>query len=180
MDLVPEDQRDQVFRQKEAELRQVSQPLAVTCYATSIWDATLYKAWSSIVYSLIPNIRTIERRLDDFCAACGADEVVMFESATFLEISHATRKEHPDLHRFEQISNIVKQFKLSCAKSATQLQTIQVRGRRSGYDIFVTAFTATTFVMVVVSDPAILPALTLANIEAARPHFEQFAKSEPF
>jgi len=180
MDLVPEDQREQVFRQKEAELKQVSLPLKVTCYATSIWDATLYKAWSSIVYSLIPNIRIIERHLDQFCAACGADEVVMFESATFLEISHATRKEHPDIHRFEQISNIIKQFKLSCSKSSTQLHSIQVKNK--GYDVFVTSFTATTYIMVVVSDPTIQPALTLANIESARNHFEQFSKTagEPF
>jgi hypothetical protein len=41
-------------------------------------------------------------------------QVVLFERATFLVISHSTRAEYTDLHRFEKISNIIKQFKLSC------------------------------------------------------------------
>jgi hypothetical protein len=86
----------------------------ITLFPTSIWDETLYKAWSSIVYALIPNIDTIERRLQKFCSICEADEVVLFERATFLVISHASSRKHKDVHRFEKISNIIKQFKLSC------------------------------------------------------------------
>lgn len=29
----------------------------VFCYKTSIWDETLYKAWSQIVSYMLPNIR---------------------------------------------------------------------------------------------------------------------------
>ena len=39
---------------------------------------------------------------------------MLFERATFLVISHSTNKTHRDVHRFEKISNIIKQFKLSC------------------------------------------------------------------
>jgi len=66
------------------------------------------------VYSLIPNVKLLETHLRNFCSICEADEVVLFERATFLVISHSTLKEHPDVHRFEKISNIIKQFKLSC------------------------------------------------------------------
>jgi len=38
--------------------------------------------------------------------------MVLFEKATFLVISHATHTAHTDVHRFEKISNIIKQFKL--------------------------------------------------------------------
>ena len=41
-------------------------------------------------------------------------QVVLFERATFLVISHSTRANYTDHHRFEKISNIIKQFKLSC------------------------------------------------------------------
>lgn len=61
------------------------------CFATSIWDETLYKAWSRIVYSLIPNVNVLEAQLDEFSKICGADEVVLFERATFLVISHITK-----------------------------------------------------------------------------------------
>ena len=39
---------------------------------------------------------------------------------TVLIIAHAQRAEHRDIHRFEKISNIIKQFKLSCIKLAAQ------------------------------------------------------------
>ncbi len=62
-------------------------------FATSIWDETLYRAWSSIVYSLIPNVEVLKAQLDDFRRISGADEVVLFERATFLVISHVSTLE---------------------------------------------------------------------------------------
>lgn len=76
--------------------------------------ASFFKAWSAIVYSLIPNIKDLESHLSEFCEICDSDEVVLFERATFLVIATATRTEHRDVHRFEKVSNIIKQFKLSC------------------------------------------------------------------
>merc|ERR1711907_294716 len=67
-------------------------PLKITAFQTSIWDETLYKAWSSIVHALIPNVRLLEKHLERFCEICEADEVVLFERATFLVISHARTK----------------------------------------------------------------------------------------
>jgi hypothetical protein len=146
MDMVPEDQRDQVhcssslspvavivtaaaaahklqiFKAREAELRQISLPLKITCFRTSIWDETLYKmrphslllpvpllrpavesvsvsvpipvrfsrdrgraesvqAWSQIVYSLIPNVKTLEANLEKFCS------VSLLASISSLEVS---------------------------------------------------------------------------------------------
>ena len=47
----------------------------VRCGRTSIWDETLYRAWSSIVYSLIPDIDLVQEHLASFCNICEADEV---------------------------------------------------------------------------------------------------------
>jgi len=118
MDLVQEDQRDVVFKEREEDLKRLSRPIGVTCFRTSIWDETLYKAWSQIVHLLIPNVETVERKLGELSEAICADEILLFERATFLVIASARRpgSEHEDAHRFEKISNIVKQFKLSCAK----------------------------------------------------------------
>lgn len=74
----------------------------------------MQQAWSSIVYALIPNTRLLQAHLEEFRRILDADEVVLFERATFLVVSHATHKAHRDVHRFEKISNIIKQFKLSC------------------------------------------------------------------
>eukprot|EP01133_Synstelium_polycarpum_P008695 gene8695-10215_t len=172
MDLVPEDQRDALFRQRETELKQLSLPLKVTCFRTSIWDETLYKAWSSIVYSLIPNVKTLEHHLDKFCKICEADEVVLFEKATFLVISHSARSQHKDVHRFEKISTIIKQFFLSCSKSQANFQSMEVRN--SNFAAFIDAFTSNTYIMVIMSDPTIESSATLMNIQVAKSHFEKF------
>eukprot|EP01087_Luapelamoeba_hula_P010074 TRINITY_DN2650_c0_g1_i2.p1 TRINITY_DN2650_c0_g1~~TRINITY_DN2650_c0_g1_i2.p1 ORF type:complete len:321 (+),score=52.97 TRINITY_DN2650_c0_g1_i2:44-964(+) len=172
MDLVPEDQRDKIFAQREAELKHASQPMSLTCFPTSIWDETLYKAWSSIVYALIPNISVIENRLQKFCGICEADEVVLFERATFLVISHASTKQHKDIHRFEKISNIIKQFKLICSKGGAHFQNMEVRN--SNFSAFIDLFTQNTYVMVIMSDPTIQSSATLVNINVARKHFEKY------
>ena len=157
MDLVEDAQRDTVFEQQRQNLQKLSEPYTsdIACFPTSIWDASLYRAWSAMVHSLIPNVATLESQLSTFCQICRADEVVLFERATFLVISHtnapaaAQKQPYADAHRFEKISNIVKQFKcvaaapslrvpshgpmvcrLSCAKSQAQFEKMEVHNSR--------------------------------------------------
>lgn len=114
MDLVPEELRDSKFAEQSAIITAHTRGFPLQLFRTSIFDETLYKAWSSIVYAMIPNIRTLESHLATFTELCDADEVVLFERATFLVVSSCSRKPHADVHRFERVSNIVKQFKLAC------------------------------------------------------------------
>lgn len=176
MDLVPDDQRDIIFHQREDDLKRLSKPLDSTCFATSIWDETLYRAWSSIVYQLIPNVDKIEMNLNSFAKVIDADEVLLFERATFLVISHCSTKPHPDVHRFEKISNIIKQFKLSCSKLAASFHSMEVRN--SQFAAFIDMFTANTYVMIITSDSSIPSAAMLINIKNARKHFERLEKLE--
>ncbi|CAI5744023.1 unnamed protein product [Peronospora destructor] len=171
MDLVPEDQRERVFNQKKETILERTGQLPTVCFGTSIWDETLYRAWSSIVYSLIPNMQDLEKHLNSFCSICSADEVVLFERATFLVISHATHTNHRDIHRFEKISNIIKQFKLSCSKTQAQFQGMEARN--SNFTAFIEFFTANTYIMIIMSDDSIQPATIQLNIKAARPVFEE-------
>lgn len=175
MDLVQEDQRDLIFRQREDDLKRLSKPLECTCFRTSIWDETLYHAWSSIVYLLIPNVQQLENNLKHFANIIDADEVLLFERATFLVISHCQLRQHKDVHRFEKISNIIKQFKLSCSKFAASFQSMEVRN--SSFAAFIDVFTSNTYVMVIMSDPSIPSATTLINIKNARKHFEKLEKA---
>jgi Ras-related GTP-binding protein A/B len=162
------------------------------------------------VYALIPDVKMLEAHLSNFCASCEADEVcpafpaplvsasesdgrqvVLFERATFLVISSARSRQQVDVHRFEKISTIIKQFKLSCTKGQAQFQSIELRNKN--FTAFIDMFTSNTYVMVVMSDPQIgvfrdpsldaaradVPAesaATLLNIQTARAHFEKFIK----
>jgi len=273
MDLVAEEERELILDDRKRLIEESCVGVGVQhfqCFGTSIWDETLYKAWSEIVTNLIPNIGVLESHLSDFCRICDADEVVLFERATFLVISHAQAKQEviddggqqqrllsageekdnnddtkddtaedivgtseenggaearptsptslgsppinpspsPDLdvtlttndpsntnnqqqlasakpqfdaHRFEKISNIVKQFKLSCGKAQSQFQGMDVSN--SKFTAFIDAFTANTYIMVIVSNTGpnsqdwghgTHKAATLMNIQKARSHFEQF------
>ncbi|KAK6633203.1 hypothetical protein RUM43_000767 [Polyplax serrata] len=174
MDLVQEDQREIIFRERDEDLKRLSKPLQCTCFRTSIWDETLYRAWSSIVYKLIPNVQELEQSLNEFANIIDADEVLLFEKATFLVISHCERRQHQDIHRFEKVSNIIKQFKLSCSRLAAQFHSMEVRN--SKFACFIDVFTSNTYVMVIMSDSGIPSAATLINIKNARKYFEKLER----
>eukprot|EP01106_Pelomyxa_sp_JSP_P004186 TRINITY_DN1644_c0_g1_i3.p1 TRINITY_DN1644_c0_g1~~TRINITY_DN1644_c0_g1_i3.p1 ORF type:complete len:170 (+),score=20.40 TRINITY_DN1644_c0_g1_i3:327-836(+) len=54
MDLIPPQQRSQVFTARETELKQLSLPFNITCLSTSIWDDTLFKAPKNLVPLFLP------------------------------------------------------------------------------------------------------------------------------
>lgn len=176
MDLVGEEQRESVFAARSDQICGLCSSMKVTveCFQTSIWDETLYRAWSKIVYSLVPNTKILEDHLQEFCRICAADEIVLFESTTFLVIAYCEEKRgaHSDVHRFEKISNIIKQFKLSCRKCA-QAQFDGMSVQNSNYTAFFNLFTANTCIMIIVSDPSVQQAAIQLNINSARAHFER-------
>jgi len=176
MDLIQEEGLKEKFvEDKKAELEEMSDSKAITVLPTSIWDESLYRAWSDIVYTLVPHIKSIEASLKEFCIISGADEVVLFERETFLFICHTSLRQYKDVHRFENISNIIKNFKLSCRKTAAHFLNMEVRN--TGCCVFLDLFTTNTYIMVVLSDSAIQSAVTLANIAVARKHFGQYLDS---
>jgi len=176
MDLVAEDDREREFTERAKLVQSKTDHFKIKSFATSIWDETLYKAWSQIVYSLIPNVDQLEYQLKEFSSICGADEVVLFEKATFLEISHTSilNAEQYDSDRFERISNIVKQFKISCSKTHSQFQGMEVKN--SHFTAYIDVFTGNTYIMVVMAgaEAKTSPAVIQINIAAARKHFEKF------
>ncbi|KAI8579907.1 hypothetical protein K450DRAFT_239673 [Umbelopsis ramanniana AG] len=176
MDLVPLDQRDQLFSHWKNELQRLSLPLETVVFPTSIWDETLYAAWSKIVHCLIPNINTLQMHLDKFCEICEADEVVLFERTTILVIANAARVQHPDIHRFEKISSIIKQFNPS-GREPSHFKSMEIRS--ATFSAFIDALTTNTYVMVVLSDSSIQSAATLHNISVARKHFKLLEIDRP-
>lgn len=171
MDLVSEKDRQTIFDTRVGTLKTLSKPIVPVSFPTSIWDETLYKAWSSIVYTLVPNVDKLERSLNKFTGIINADEVLLFEKATFLIISHQQRRDHQDIHRFEKVSNIIKQFKLSCSKLASQFHSMEVRN--SSFAAFIEMFTQNTYVMVIMSDTCTPSESVLVNIRNAKRHFDK-------
>lgn len=86
MDLVRKN-REEIFEKRVKDLERDSDGTAITTFGTSIWDESLYKAWSRIVHTLIPNATILAKHLTTFAETCGATEVVLFERTTFLVIA---------------------------------------------------------------------------------------------
>ncbi|KAI0063392.1 hypothetical protein BV25DRAFT_424934 [Artomyces pyxidatus] len=86
MDLVKGDKGTQLER-KRRDLQAESGDVEVTVFGTSIYDESLYKAWSRIVHTIIPNAAVLTKHLTTFAEACSATEVILFERTTFLVIA---------------------------------------------------------------------------------------------
>ncbi|KAI3627989.1 GTR1 [Malassezia furfur] len=105
MDLIEPSRRCDIYKSRVADLRRktrevlaehasspnVPDRVHLRCFATSIWDATLYRAWSSIIHTIVPDVERLEKHLALFADTCSAAEVVLFEKATFLVMSYYTR-----------------------------------------------------------------------------------------
>lgn len=105
---------------------------SIEFFGTSIWDQSLYRAWTRIIYHLIPNAVAIENMLGKLTKVIGARECTLFERTTCLTIASAIGKGFGDAEgegedgnpvegRGEMMSGILKSWKqsLSCVASAT-------------------------------------------------------------
>jgi len=183
-----------VFARKKTELLTNSGDANVKIFGTTIWDESLYKAWSRIVHTLIPNAPTLSRHLSTFAKICSATEVVLFERTTFLIIARSGSDQNmtefdsdedsdpegkqdgegePVLNpkRFEKISELVKAFKISCNKLQEQFSALEIRF--PNYTALLEILTSNTYVMIIVADPNVQSAALKLNVKLAREKFDQ-------
>ncbi|CAD1812396.1 Gtr1/RagA G protein conserved region family protein [Candida parapsilosis] len=173
MDLVQIDKRQELFTIMMDKLQKISNPyhFKLIGFPTSIWDESLYKAWSQIVCSLIPNINLFNSNLIKFNSILDAEEIILFEKTTFLVISSTAsikqqqeQQQHKltngklgsqkeeieelDPKRFEKISNIIKTYKQSISKLRTNFNNLIIRGS-NGTTFYLDILTENMFIMVV-------------------------------
>ncbi|KAF8077749.1 Gtr1/RagA G protein conserved region-domain-containing protein [Lyophyllum atratum] len=188
MDLAREP-KSAVFEKKKKELEDASGGGAVTVFGTSIYDESLYKAWSSIVHTLIPNASVLSRHLTTFAAACSATEVILFERTTFLVIATsspitapslspvpAPEQDELDRHqlnptRYERTSELVKSFKHSCSRVREEFHSLEME--LYDFTAVLDEMTRNTYVLIIVHDPTIETAALKLNIRMARRKFEE-------
>lgn len=97
VDLLSKDVREDVFNVRKKEILDYAVEDCrerIQFFGTTIWDDTLFTAWSSIVNSLVPNISFLQEHLQRIRQGCGATEVAVFERSTFLCISRNTCPEY--------------------------------------------------------------------------------------
>ena len=118
IDLVQNEFREQVIQDRTLAIQKYSKVFSkgLKVYGTTIWDQSLYKAWGDIVKSLVPNLHIIDGYLHDLARETRAEEIILFERATFLTVTNVTselgeRNSYSD--RQERLSNVIKTFKHS-------------------------------------------------------------------
>lgn len=180
MDLVRVDRREQVFDATMQTLHAHAgdYKFELKGFATSIWDESLYNAWSAIVCSLMSNIGALQTELESFARISAVHEVVLFEKTTFLLVAHATPDNvdlthQADPKRFEKISNIIKTYRQSVSKLRTHLQSFLLC---SSYVAVLEPLTANTIIMAVLPRDSSDTNLIISNIKASKARFEGLEK----
>ncbi|CAI8507639.1 GTP-binding protein gtr1 [Hanseniaspora opuntiae] len=135
MDLVQINKRDNLFNIMMSKLKETCSMYGfedVKGFPTSIWDESLYKAWSSIVGSMIPTIDVYRKKVKKITELMNLKEFILFEKTTFLVVCSSSEKsndsvENMDPKRFEKISNVLKTYKQSIYKlKANNFQELQI------------------------------------------------------
>ena len=173
MDLVLEENRDEIFKKRKHQLEEKSGNFKIKCYPTSIWEATLYKAWTQIISELSPNKEEIEKSLKNFVEACNANEVILFEKNTFLlcfSYSSKSAENINDEQRFEKISHIIKKFKLSCMSSNSSFKSMVIETQ--DYSAYMDEFTNSTYILVISSGNKVSTELIKLNVALCKQQFE--------
>ncbi|KAF7311292.1 Ras-related GTP binding A [Mycena kentingensis (nom. inval.)] len=179
MDLVRD--KGLTFERKKQELQEQSdkgyaQPTPITVFGTSIYDESLYRAWSSIVHTLIPNASVLSKHLTMFATACSATEVVLFERTTFLVIATSTPKgstSAPELDptRYERTSELIKAFKHACSRVREEFRSLEME--LPEFTAVLDEMTKNTYVLIIVHDPTVETAALRFNVRMAKKKFEE-------
>jgi Ras-related GTP-binding protein A/B len=100
MDLIADHRKQSVFEKRQKEVKEKSKGFNVTCFQTSIWEVSLYKAWTEIVSTLVSDMHSLKLNLQNLALACNAEEVILFEKSTFLLTCHYSKKSTNDDQRY--------------------------------------------------------------------------------
>ncbi|CAH7667696.1 Gtr1/RagA G protein conserved region-domain-containing protein [Phakopsora pachyrhizi] len=185
MDLVPEANRQAVFESRAKEVRNKLEEYSkgkissemTHIFSTSIWDETIYKAWSTIVQTLIPEISSLQTPLERFAKFTAAYEVIVFEISTSLVVARWTDQRTTDQirvvdeRRFERASAVVKAFRSASARIRSNFKSMEMT--HSKYTAVLDKLTDTTAILVVAVDPQVVPAAIQLNISLSRASFSK-------
>ncbi|KAH8826895.1 Gtr1/RagA G protein conserved region-domain-containing protein [Flagelloscypha sp. PMI_526] len=174
MDLVRPEEKESVFGKKRRDLESGTEGFDVTVFGTSIYDESLYKAWSNIVHTLIPNAAILSKHLATFAKACSATEVILFERTTFLVIatshsgSPSASSSSPSMG---PVSPLIKAFKWSSSRVRSEFHGLEMC--LPEFSAVLDEMTKNTYVLVIWHVPYIETAAVKLNIKMARSKFEE-------
>ncbi len=176
MDLVADHKKISVFEKRRKEIEEFSRNFNVKCFPTSIWETSLYKAWTEIVSTLIIDINKLKESLKQISDACDAEEVILFESNTFLLTCDYSRNEIQNDQRFETISHIVKKFRLNCGNTNSKFNSLTLKCK--DFIIYLDEYTKSTYMMIISKCNKLDLSLIKFNMEASKKAIEKIVEDK--
>ncbi|KAL4456637.1 hypothetical protein ABPG74_000744 [Tetrahymena malaccensis] len=176
IDLINPINQQEVFEKKKNQIQNYFVDNRVSIqgfFASSIWNETLYKAWSVIVQSLVPDLQQINNELKQFCHFNEIDEIVLFEKSTFLVIAFYNKNKECII-KYERVSNIIKKFKLSCNSTGAKIQKIFLS---SQFSCSIQEFNKNCYIMTIYKDPQVNQATLDFNMKQSRNVLQQSIKN---
>ena len=140
-------------------------------FFTSIWDDSLYNAWSQIIQSMIPVLKHMKRGIRDFGSINDCEEIVLFEKETFLIVANYTKNGTPEdvcYGRYEQITGIFKSLKLNCKNEDLD----SIRMENSHFSAALENYTPNTYILIIKKPNQIPLNTVLFNLEVVRRNFK--------
>jgi len=171
MDKVDEEKRNEIFLNRKSQLEAKANNFKIEFFQTSIWENTLYKAWSNILASIIPNKDIIKELLEKYAKACQADEVILFEKNTLLCITSFHNKDIKDEERFEKICFSMKRFKNTCYLEDKKYNHFLIKNKIN--TIYIQDFENSTILMIVLPNSNASLELVKLNLEISKKSFKE-------
>lgn len=146
-------------------------------FFTSIWDDSLYNAWSQIVQSMIPVVKEIKQMITNFGKTNFCDEIVLVERDTFLIVANyekvATR-EDISYGRYERIAGIFKTLKINCKDE--ELETISIKNGH--FRAVLQNYTENTYILIIQKNNKVNFNSVLFNLDVIKQNFHSKKTSE--
>jgi Ras-related GTP-binding protein A/B len=141
-------------------------------FATTIWDDSLFKAWSDILQCLVPHLSILQAYLRHSVAAMDIVEASVFDSVTFLTVCSVVREGHQ--REAARVTSALKGFKLSCTKSHRSFVDLVVVSDST--TVIFDRFTANTMIMLVTQNcsPEVARLYVAAIRNGLSAHLEAF------
>jgi Ras-related GTP-binding protein A/B len=177
MDLLEDSMRnDNFFKIKSYLEKEDINNLNIIFLATSIWDISLYKAWTYIISEFIPKKDKMKELLKKFVLACGVDEVVLLEKNILIKICSYNEKEFQDNDRFEKITEVIKKLKYTCKNDSKTFKEIFIKTANN--IIYLDEFENYAYIIVEFRNKKTTLELIKLNIEIFKNFFKELLKNE--
>jgi hypothetical protein len=169
IDRVDRDQQAAVFNEAVATAAEVQIP-ADHCFATSLFDGSLTRAFSQIIARLLPRFAQLRRVVDLFAGSFKSSRVIILDGATFLPILDS------DPGRADQPQAIFEFF-LRTYPKRNPLQTLTFESNSSVAVYAIISKTAGIFVSS--TEPSVTTDAIMFNIQRIVPTLKGLVTPEP-